>query len=59
MENLFKPNLKKKSDSKEYFNVNLDLNYELEINKKSPNTTILHFSKRRSSVSQSKIGQVF
>jgi len=49
--------LEKKSDSKECVNDNLDLNNELEMNEiKSKVITILDFSKRCSSVSQSKNG---
>lgn len=49
--------LKRKSDSKECANENLDLSKELVMKeKKSKVTTILDFSKRCSSVSQSKIG---
>jgi len=51
--------LKRKSDSKDCDDENLELNNELEMKvKKSKVTTILDFSKRCSSVSQSKIGLV-
>jgi len=47
--------LKRKSDGKDCVNENLDLNNELEMKEKNSKvTTILDFSKRCSSVSQSK-----